>query len=92
METIEPQKCADSIVPTAPKIQEQERHMDLFDYQREKLLSKEAPLAHRMRPKTLEDFEGQEHIVGKGTLLYRAIKADKLSSITYRKWIGEQFI
>ena len=55
--------------------------MNLFDYQREKLLSKEAPLAHRMRPKTLEDFVGQEHIVGKGTLLYRAIKADKLSSI-----------
>jgi len=55
--------------------------MNLFDYQREKLLSKEAPLAHRMRPKALEDFEGQEHIVGKGTLLYRAIKADKLSSI-----------
>jgi len=55
--------------------------MNLFDYQREKLLSKEAPLAHRMRPRTLEDFTGQEHIVGKGTLLYRAIKADKLSSI-----------
>ena len=55
--------------------------MDLFDYQREKVLKKEAPLAYRMRPKTLEDFEGQEHIVGKGTLLYRAIKADKLSSI-----------
>ena len=55
--------------------------MDLFDYQRKKVLEKEAPLAHRMRPRTLEDFEGQEHIVGKGTLLYRAIKADKLSSI-----------
>jgi len=55
--------------------------MDLFDYQREKVLKKEAPLAYRMRPKTLEDFEGQEHIVGKGALLYRAIKADKLSSI-----------
>jgi len=55
--------------------------MDLFDYQRKKVLQKEAPLAYRMRPKTLEDFEGQEHIVGKGTLLYRAIKADKLSSI-----------
>ncbi|MCL2564493.1 MAG: replication-associated recombination protein A [Defluviitaleaceae bacterium] len=55
--------------------------MNLFDYQREKVLEKEAPLAYRMRPKTLEDFEGQAHIVGKGTLLYRAIKADKLSSI-----------
>lgn len=55
--------------------------MDLFDYQREKNMKKEAPLASRLRPKTLEDFSGQEHIVGKGTLLYRAIKADKLTSI-----------
>ena len=39
------------------------------------------PLAHRMRPKTLEDFVGQEHIVGKDKLLYRTIKADRLSSI-----------
>lgn len=39
------------------------------------------PLAHRMRPKTLEQFIGQEHIVGKDKLLYRTIKADRLSSI-----------
>ncbi len=39
------------------------------------------PLAYRMRPKTLEEFVGQEHIVGKDKLLYRTIKADRLSSI-----------
>lgn len=57
--------------------------MDLFDYQRQKHLKKEAPLAARMRPRTLEEFVGQEHIVGKNTLLYRAIKADKLRSIIF---------
>jgi len=55
--------------------------MDLFDYQRERNLSKQAPLAQRMRPESLEAFVGQEHIVGKGALLYRAIVADKLTSI-----------
>jgi len=55
--------------------------MDLFDYQREKNLKKDVPLAHRIRPKTLDDFVGQEHIIGKDKLLYRAIKADKLTSI-----------
>ncbi len=44
-------------------------------------MKKSAPLASRIRPEKLEDFVGQEHIVGKDTLLYRAIKADKLSSI-----------
>ena len=58
-----------------------EEIMDIFDYQRKNILKKEAPLAARMRPKTIEDFTGQQHMVGKGTLLYRAIKADKLSSI-----------
>ena len=43
----------------------------------------ESPLASRMRPKTLEEVVGQEHIIGKGRLLYRAIKADKLSSIIF---------
>lgn len=57
--------------------------MDLFDYQRQKHLKKEAPLAARMRPRSLEEFVGQEHIVGKNTLLYRAIKADKLRSIIF---------
>jgi len=52
-----------------------------MDYQRQEILKKEAPLAARLRPRSLEEFIGQEHIVGKNTLLYRAIKADKLTSI-----------
>lgn len=55
--------------------------MDLFDYMRETTQEKEAPLAARMRPVSLEEIVGQKHIIGKGTLLYRAIAADKLSSI-----------
>ncbi len=55
--------------------------MDLFDYQKEKNMKKESPLASRLRPTKLEDFIGQEHIVAQNTLLYRAIKADKLTSI-----------
>lgn len=55
--------------------------MDLFEYSRQKIMKTESPLATRMRPTSLEEFVGQEHIVGKGRLLYRAIKADKLSSI-----------
>lgn len=55
--------------------------MDLFQYQSEKVLKKEAPLANRLRPQTLENFVGQQHIIGKDTLLYRAIKADKISSL-----------
>lgn len=57
--------------------------MDLFDYMRQEEQKKEAPLAMRLRPKTLEDFVGQEHIVSPGKLLYRAIKADKLSSVIF---------
>ncbi len=55
--------------------------MDLFDYMRENSMEKESPLAARMRPVSLDEIVGQKHILGKGTLLYRAIKADKLSSI-----------
>lgn len=55
--------------------------MDLFEYMGQKNLKKESPLAARIRPATLEEFEGQEHIAGKNTLLYRAIKADRLTSI-----------
>ena len=54
--------------------------MDIFEYQRSKQMKTDAPLALRMRPETLEEFVGQGHIVGKNTLLYRAIKADKLRS------------
>ena len=55
--------------------------MDLFDYMREANQEKESPLAARMRPTTLDEVVGQKHIIGKGTLLYRAIQADKLSSL-----------
>lgn len=57
--------------------------MDLFDYMREKSFEKESPLASRLRPTTLEEVVGQQHIIGKDKLLYRAIKADKLSSIIF---------
>ena len=55
--------------------------MDLFDYMREQNREKESPLASRLRPATLDEMVGQQHIIGKDKLLYRAIKADKLSSI-----------
>ncbi len=55
--------------------------MDLFEYMDEKNKEQEAPLAARMRPRTLDEVVGQEHVIGKGKLLYRAIMADSLSSI-----------
>ncbi|MBR1892708.1 MAG: replication-associated recombination protein A [Lachnospiraceae bacterium] len=55
--------------------------MDIFDYMRANSMKKESPLAARMRPTTLDEIVGQQHIVGKDKMLYRAIKADKLSSI-----------
>ena len=55
--------------------------MDLFEYNRKMTMEKESPLAARMRPTSVEEFVGQEHIIGKDKLLYRAIKADKLGSI-----------
>ena len=57
--------------------------MDLFEYMRSTNMEKESPLAARMRPKTLEEVVGQEHIIGKDKLLYRAIKADKISSVIF---------
>ena len=57
--------------------------MDLFDYMQEKQLKKDAPLAARMRPERLEEVVGQQHIIGKGKMLYRAIMADKLSSVIF---------
>lgn len=57
--------------------------MDLFDYMRSNSMEKEAPLASRMRPRTLDEVVGQQHIIGRDKLLYRAIKADKLSSIIF---------
>jgi putative ATPase len=57
--------------------------MDLFEYVRTKDKEKESPLASRLRPTTLEEVVGQSHIIGKDKLLYRAIKADKISSIIF---------
>ena len=57
--------------------------MDLFDYMREQNQEKESPLASRLRPTTLDEVVGQQHIIGKDKLLYRAIKADKLSSVIF---------
>ena len=57
--------------------------MDLFDYMREQNMEKESPLASRLRPVTLDEVVGQQHIIGKDKLLYRAIQADKLSSVIF---------
>ena len=57
--------------------------MNLFDYMSEVKKETESPLASRLRPTSLEEVVGQQHIIGKGKLLYRAIKADKLSSIIF---------
>lgn len=55
--------------------------MDMFEYMRQQNMEQESPLAKRMRPTKLDEVVGQEHIIGKDKLLYRAIQADKLSSI-----------
>ena len=57
--------------------------MDLFSQSRKAQIEKESPLAHRMRPRTLDEYVGQEHIIGPGRLLRRAIQADQLSSIIF---------
>ncbi|MBQ9065012.1 MAG: replication-associated recombination protein A [Blautia sp.] len=57
--------------------------MDLFEYAKHKTLEKESPLAQRLRPTSLDEVVGQQHIVGKDRLLYRAIKADKLTSVIF---------
>ena len=57
--------------------------MDLFDYMRENTMKKESPLASRLRPRTLDEVVGQQHIIGKDRLLYRAIKADKISPVIF---------
>ena len=58
-------------------------NMNLFDYMRSNNMEKEAPLAARMRPRTLDEVVGQEHVIGRDKLLYRAIKADKISSVIF---------
>ncbi len=55
----------------------------LFDHRRDSLIEQEQPLAARMRPRTLDEYIGQEHIVGPGRLLRRAIQADQLSSVIF---------
>ena len=57
--------------------------MDLFDYVRENTMKNESPLASRLRPTTLDEVVGQRHIIGEDKLLYRAIKADKISSVIF---------
>lgn len=57
--------------------------MDLFDYMREQKMEGESPLASRLRPTVLEEVVGQQHMIGKDKLLYRAIKADKLGSVIF---------
>ena len=57
--------------------------MDLFEYMSMERKKAESPLAVRMRPRNLDEVVGQEHIIGKNCLLYRAIKADKISSLIF---------
>lgn len=57
--------------------------MSLFDVNKTDTLNKNAPLAQRMRPQTLDEILGQEHIIGQGKLLRRAIETDKLSSLIF---------
>lgn len=62
---------------------ERKADMDLFTYMEEQNRKKESPLASRMRPRTLDEIVGQDEIIGKGRMLYRAIKADKLQSVIF---------
>lgn len=55
--------------------------MDLFEHKTQELISKEAPLAARMRPRTLQEFIGQEHVIGQGRVLRKAIEGGQLPSI-----------
>lgn len=63
--------------------------MDLFDYMRSNTMEKEAPLASRLRPATLDEVVGQKHIIGKDKLLYRAIKADKRALLYFTAHRGQ---
>ncbi|MFO7695824.1 MAG: AAA family ATPase [Anaerolineae bacterium] len=57
--------------------------MDLFEHGRQAQIEREAPLAARMRPRTMDEFVGQEHVVGQGRLLRRAIQADQITSLIF---------
>ena len=60
-----------------------EQTMNLFEYAASRRKDTESPLASRLRPRTLDEVVGQQHIIGKGKLLYRAIQADKLGSVIF---------
>ncbi len=57
--------------------------MDIFEYAQQNRLKDEAPLAYRVRPRTLSEIRGQKHILSPGSQLYRAIQADRLSSVIF---------
>ncbi|HHT50009.1 MAG TPA: AAA family ATPase [Eubacteriaceae bacterium] len=57
--------------------------MNIFEINKDKQLKKKAPLATRLRPRNIEEFYGQDHIIGPNKLLYRAIKADQISSVIF---------
>src|SRR5699024_4376056 len=57
--------------------------MDLFTMAMEDNLKKNAPLADRMRPTTVQEFVGQDHILGEGKFLFRSIKADRINSMIF---------
>ena len=64
--------------------------MDLFDQHLKKIEETLAPLAARMRPLTLDEFVGQDHIIGPGRLLRRAISLDQLSSAIFCGHQGQE--
>ncbi len=69
------ERCSIGTIDAAPLSQ------DLFAYQGEQRRRQQAPLADRMRPRTLEEFEGQQGILAQGRLLRRAIKADRVGNL-----------
>ncbi|MBO7205838.1 MAG: hypothetical protein J6V08_05410, partial [Candidatus Methanomethylophilaceae archaeon] len=57
--------------------------MDLFEFTRQGILKNGAPLASRVRPTTIDEVVGQDPLLGKDKLLYRSIKADRISSLIF---------
>ncbi|WP_288186890.1 AAA family ATPase, partial [uncultured Sneathia sp.] len=57
--------------------------MDLFEFSMQKDLKNNAPLADRMRPRNLNEFVGQDHVIGDGKYLSRLIKSDRIGSILF---------
>jgi len=75
--------CPALELPTKGRSSDAQDFMDLFDQHRRQLAETEAPLAARMRPRTLDEFIGQDQMIGPGRLLRRAIIADQLSSLIF---------